>query len=83
MSDMDREANRFALELLMPHDWIISDIKKMGGIDLCGADGKIEKLAVARRRGHRQAALEVDPYDWHQRIGRRWHRRVCGPCSGG
>ena len=30
----EREANLFAMELLMPRAWLLADIEKMGGVDL-------------------------------------------------
>lgn len=45
MSDLEeREANQFAMELLMPSEWVRREIRKLGGIDLCD-DKKIQKLA--------------------------------------
>jgi Zn-dependent peptidase ImmA (M78 family) len=43
-SNIEREANLFAMALLMPEKWVRADVKKMGGVDI--ADGaEIEKLA--------------------------------------
>lgn len=40
----EREANYFAMALLMPEDWVRADIKKLGGVDI--ADGQqIAQLA--------------------------------------
>jgi len=41
---MEREANLFAMELLMPESLLRADIKKMGGIDLHDSNG-IRNLA--------------------------------------
>lgn len=42
---MEAEANAFAMELLMPHDWIVRDA---ANIDLCD-DAAIAKLAKRYR----------------------------------
>ncbi len=44
MSIVEREANHFAMALLMPEAWLRADIKKLGGIDIAD-DLEIEKLA--------------------------------------
>ena len=44
MDPVQDEANAFAMELLMPADWVIDDLKRLGGIDI-EDEGKIEKLA--------------------------------------
>lgn len=31
---MEAEANAFAMELLMPREWLLADIKKLGGVDI-------------------------------------------------
>lgn len=31
---MQAEANAFAMELLMPEDWLRADIAKLGGVDI-------------------------------------------------
>lgn len=41
---IEHEANQFAIELLMPRKWLLSDLKKMGGIDIQD-DAAITKLA--------------------------------------
>ena len=41
---IEREANLFAMELLMPAEWVRADVSKMGGVDLADGAG-IEKLA--------------------------------------
>ena len=41
---MDSEANAFAMELLMPENWLRRDVAKMGGIDI-EDDKKVKKLA--------------------------------------
>lgn len=30
----EAEANAFAMELLMPREWLLADIKKLGGVDI-------------------------------------------------
>lgn len=42
--DMEAEANAFAMELLMPEDWLRADIKEMGGVDI-EDDKKVRQLA--------------------------------------
>jgi Zn-dependent peptidase ImmA (M78 family) len=41
---MEAEANAFAMELLMPADWLRADIEKLGGIDI-DDDKKLSRLA--------------------------------------
>jgi Zn-dependent peptidase ImmA (M78 family) len=38
------EANAFAMELLMPEQFVRDEVRKMGGIDICD-DAAIAKLA--------------------------------------
>lgn len=45
MARMEAEANAFAMELLMPFDWIVRDAS---GIDLCD-ERAVEKLAKKYR----------------------------------
>lgn len=40
----EREANQFAMELLMPRDWLLADLKKMGGFDI-EDEAAVKKLA--------------------------------------
>ncbi len=42
--DMEREANLFAMELLMPYDFIMRDLREMGQIDVEN-DPRIKDLA--------------------------------------
>lgn len=44
MDPVEAEANAFAMELLMPADWVRADIRKLGGIDI-EDDAKVEKMA--------------------------------------
>ncbi len=45
MSDIEeREANLFAMELLMPRAFLVADIEKMGGVDI-EDDAAMTKLA--------------------------------------
>jgi Zn-dependent peptidase ImmA (M78 family) len=45
-TDVDeREANLFAAELLMPADFIRSDVQKLGTVDLLGDTKKLEEMA--------------------------------------
>jgi Zn-dependent peptidase ImmA (M78 family) len=48
MTDLETEANEFAMELLMPTDWLLADVRKMGGFDVCD-DYKLAKLAKKYR----------------------------------
>lgn len=34
LAQMDREANAFAMELLMPEEWLRADLAKLGGVDI-------------------------------------------------
>lgn len=43
-TDMEAEANAFAMELLMPEHLLIADIRKLGWIDI-EDDLKVHKLA--------------------------------------
>lgn len=43
-NDREREANYFAMCLLMPRDWLLADLKALGSIDVCD-DPNIRKLA--------------------------------------
>lgn len=45
---MEAEANAFAMELLMPEEWLCADIVAMGGIDIEDEAG-IQKLAKRYR----------------------------------
>lgn len=45
---IEAEANAFAMELLMPTDFLLRDIKQMGGIDIAD-DAGITKLAKKYR----------------------------------
>ena len=48
MTDIEAEANAFAMELLMPTEFLRRDLKQMGGIDLAD-DRQVEKLAKKYR----------------------------------
>jgi Zn-dependent peptidase ImmA (M78 family) len=48
MNDIEAEANAFAMELLMPTEFLLRDLKQMGGIDLAD-DIQITKLAKKYR----------------------------------
>lgn len=56
--DMEAEANQFAMELLMPADWLRADIKKMGGIDI-EDESKVKKLARRYRVSNSIMALRI------------------------
>ena len=43
-ADMEREANYFARCLLMPRQFLLADLKALGGVDLC-EDDQVSKLA--------------------------------------
>jgi Zn-dependent peptidase ImmA (M78 family) len=44
MDAEDTEADYFATELLMPREWLIKDVRAMGGIDLT-EDREVAQLA--------------------------------------
>lgn len=48
MNDIEAEANTFSMELLMPTEFLLRDLKQMGGIDLTD-DVQVEKLAKKYR----------------------------------
>lgn len=48
MTDIEAEANAFAMELLMPSEFLLRDLKQMGGIDLAD-DEQVAKLAKKYR----------------------------------
>jgi Zn-dependent peptidase ImmA (M78 family) len=43
-SDMETESNVFAMELLMPSEWLLKDLENNGGIDI-EDDIAVKKLA--------------------------------------
>lgn len=45
---MDREATAFALELLVPREWLLEDITKLGAFDI-EDEWKLKKLAARYR----------------------------------
>jgi Zn-dependent peptidase ImmA (M78 family) len=55
---MDAEANAFAMELLMPADWLRADIEKMGGIDI-EDDVKLNGLAKKYRVSPQVMAFRI------------------------
>ncbi len=46
--NIDAEANAFAMELLMPTEWLRADVIAMGGIDV-EDESKMKKLAKRYR----------------------------------
>lgn len=43
---MDKEANDFAMALLMPEEWLRKDLQALRGVDIeSDVDGKIQRLA--------------------------------------
>ena len=56
---MEAEANAFAMELLMPSDWLRDDIESMGGIDI-EDDAKLEKLAKKYRVSPQVMAIRIE-----------------------
>ena len=58
MSDIEREANLFAMELLMPTSFLERDIKQMGGIDFAD-DRDIDKLAKRYKVSHSLMAIRL------------------------
>ena len=57
-SQMDQEANAFAMELLMPADWLRADIAKLGGIDI-EDDAALAKLAKKYRVSPQVMAIRI------------------------
>ena len=58
MSDIEKEANLFAMELLMPTSFLEKDIRAMGGIDFAD-DKDIDKLAKRYRVSHGLMAIRL------------------------
>lgn len=54
-ANMDAEANAFAMELLMPFDWIVRDAT---GLDLCD-ERSVQKLAKKYRVASTVMAVRV------------------------
>lgn len=48
MDRMEQEANLFAMELLMPAEWLRADVQKLGGVDIEDTN-TIHKLAKKYR----------------------------------
>jgi len=55
---MQAEANAFAMELLMPADWLRADIEKLGGIDI-EDDAALTKLAKKYRVSMQVMAVRI------------------------
>ena len=55
---MEVEANAFAMELLMPSEWLRADIERMGGIDI-EDDKKLMKLAKKYRVSLQVMAIRI------------------------
>lgn len=60
MSDreMQEEANAFAMELLMPTDWLRADLAKMGGVDIENG-AAVERLAKRYRVSNSIMAIRI------------------------
>lgn len=58
MNDIEHEANIFAMELLMPTDFLLKDLKAMGGVDVSD-DGDIAKLAKKYRVSQALMAIRI------------------------
>lgn len=58
MTDIEHEANIFAMELLMPTDFLLRDLKAMGGIDVADDLG-LTKLARKYRVSQALMALRI------------------------
>ena len=43
-AQQEREANQFAMELLMPREMVITEVNKLGDVDLCD-DRWVKRLA--------------------------------------
>lgn len=57
-SIIDREANAFAMELLMPRKFMLADLAKMGGVDI-EDDQKIDQLAKRYRVSRQVMTLRI------------------------
>lgn len=58
MTDIEHEANVFAMELLMPTKFLLKDLKAMGGIDVAD-DAGIAKLAKKYRVSQALMAIRI------------------------
>jgi Zn-dependent peptidase ImmA (M78 family) len=56
--EQDREANAFAMALLMPEDWLLDDIDELGGIDV-ESDEKIKRLAKRYHVSEQMMTLRI------------------------
>lgn len=56
LDEMDREASLFAMELLMPYDFLMADLEKAGGVDL-EDDYAVGKLAKKYKVSHSVMAI--------------------------
>jgi len=63
---MENEANAFAMELLMPFDWIVRDAR---GLDLCD-ERAVEKLAKKYRVATTVMAVRIGEVRREMEIGR-------------
>lgn len=67
--EMEREASLFAMHLLVPTEMLRSEVRKMGGIELCGDGQQLKKLA--KRFGVSQ---EIIAFRIGEEAGRLWRR---------
>jgi Zn-dependent peptidase ImmA (M78 family) len=58
MTDIEHEANIFAMELLMPREFLLKDLKAMGGIDVSD-DDDVAKLAKKYRVSQDLMAIRI------------------------
>lgn len=59
MDAEEREANYFAMCLLVPEEFLRTEVKKMGGIDLCD-DYALEKLAKKFKVSRTVMAVRIE-----------------------
>jgi Zn-dependent peptidase ImmA (M78 family) len=57
-ADIEHEANIFAMELLMPTDFLLRDLKALGGIDIAD-DADVAKLAKKYRVSQGLMAIRI------------------------
>lgn len=55
---MEAEANAFAMELLMPEEWLRRDIAEMGGVDV-EDDAKVQRLAKRYKVSNSIMAIRI------------------------
>jgi len=64
LEEMDAEANAFAMELLMPANFVRREVKKMGGIDIEN-EKKLKRLADKFRVSTAMMAIRLGQLSRH------------------